>query len=126
MREFRLGALLFMVVCVARLAHAQSSSSDLPGAKDHPLVGRYAGSVLQHASEENYASVRVPGGPGRPAGAQLAFAKETKVEGHISAYFYVAPRERSALEVFRNYESALRGAGFVALFSCELRACDDA
>ena len=103
---------------------AQAKVSELPGAKDHSLVSRYAGSVLQNAADERFASVRVPAGPGRMNGSELVFDKSTTVEGHVSAFFYVAPKERSALEVFRNYQAALKGAGFTMLYSCEMQACD--
>jgi len=94
---------------------AQAKVSEVPGARDHSLVSRYAGSVLQNFADEKYAAIQVPAGPSR-----------VDVEGHVSSYFYVAPKERSALEVFRNYQAALKGAGFAILFICELRACDDA
>ena len=77
-------------------------------------------------ADENYASIRVPAGPGRIGNGGLKFENAPTVEGHVSAFFYVAPTERSALEVFRNYQSALKSAGFATLFTCELRTCDDA
>src|SRR5690606_25296960 len=36
-----------------------------------------------------------------------------------------APKDRSSLEVLRNYETALREAGFTAIFSCAQRECGD-
>src|SRR6185295_4287065 len=71
-------------------------------------------------------SVRVPAGPGRLGDSGLLFDKATTVEGHVSALFYVVPKERSALEVFRNYQAALKGAGFAMLYSREMQACDGA
>ncbi len=110
----------------AALACAQTKPAELAGAHDHPLISRYAGSVLQNASDEKFASVRVPAGPGRSGGAQARFDKASAVEGHVSAFFYVQAKERSALEVFRNYQSALKTAGFATLYSCEMTACDEA
>ena len=113
--------------CLASaLASAQTKPAELPGAHDHTLISRYAGSVLQNASDEKFASVRVPAGPGRSGGAQASFDKASTVEGHVSAFFYVQPKERSALEVFRNYQSALKSAGFATLYNCEMSACDQA
>lgn len=103
------------------------NASELPGAKDSAVISRYAGSVLQNAASETFAAVRVPAGPGRyaPEGA-LVFDKSTPVEGRISSYFYLAPKDRSALEVFRNYRTALSQAGFTMLYSCEMATCDQA
>jgi hypothetical protein len=76
---------------------------------------------------EPFASVRVLAWPGRyGADGKLAFDKSTTVEGKVRGFFYVQPKERSALEVFRNYQSALTQAGFTALYGCELQACDQA
>lgn len=91
------------------------------------MVSRYAGSILQSASTELFAAVRVPSGPGRfDAADKLVFDRSVGVEGRVDAYFYVGPKERSALEVFRNYQTALSQAGFTTLYSCEMGACDQA
>ena len=118
--------LFLLLVFQASSAFAQARVSELPGSHDPGLVSRFAGSVLQNMADENYASIRVPAGPGRLGNEGLRFENATSVEGHVSAFFYVAPKEKSALEVFRNYQSALKSAGFATLFTCELRACDDA
>src|SRR5262245_5823116 len=91
-------SLLVTLCLVPSGVFAQTRISELPGVKDHSLVSRFAGSVLQNAADERFASVRVPAGPGRMADSGLAFARATTVEGHVSAFFYVAPKERSALE----------------------------
>ncbi len=103
------------------------AASELPAGKDSEVISRYAGSVLQNAAAESFAAVRVPADPGRygPDG-KLLFEKSSVVEGRVSSYFYVGPRERNALEVFRNYQTALSQAGFTALYSCEMRSCDQA
>ncbi|MFL6601695.1 MAG: DUF4892 domain-containing protein [Steroidobacteraceae bacterium] len=119
-------SLLLVAACMTAPAVAQTKISELPGAHDHALISRYAGSVLENMADENFAHVRVPAAPGRVAGGQLVFDRPIDVEGRVSAYFYVAPKERSALEVFRNYQSALKGAGFAMLYTCELSTCDDA
>lgn len=118
--------ILLVLLTATSSVFAQSRISEVPGAHDPSLVSRFAGSVLQNVADEKYASIQVPAGPGRLANGGLVFDKVTTVEGHVGSWFYVAPRERSALEVFRNYQAALKGAGFTTLFTCELRACDDA
>lgn len=126
--HFRFFAILSLVLsCVAAPAvRAQARATELPGAKDPALVGRYAGAVLQNASQEAFAAVRVAAGPGRYAAGKFELDKSIAAEGRVGAYFYVAPKERTALEVFRNYQNALARAGFVSLYACEMRACDDA
>ncbi len=119
-------AALLMIGCgLGSDAVAQPKATEMAGAKDHPMISRYAGSVLQNAAQESFVALRVPGGPGRfgPSSA-LVFDKFTAVEGRVSSYFYVQPKERSALEVFRNYQAALQQSGFTTLYACEMRTCD--
>jgi len=123
---FRIFLLLILALGTATSASAQTAT-EMPGAKDSAVISRYAGSVLQNAASESFAAVRVPAGPGHfGADGKLVFDKVVPVEGRVSAYFYVGPKERTALEVFRNYQAALSQGGFAALYSCEMRACDDA
>lgn len=120
-------AVLLLLLTLSAASMSQTKPVELVGAKDHPLVGRYVGSVLQNASVESFGQLRVPAGPGQMDKTdKLVFAKAVAVEGKISAYFYIAPKDRTALEVFRNYQTGLGQGGFATLYSCELRVCDDA
>ena len=107
-------------------AFAQRSPTELPGAADHPAVSRFKGAVLENVASENFASLRIPQGPGKLKDSGLAFEKATTVEGRLSAYYYIQPRTSSALEVLRNYQEALTQAGFSPLYACEPKACIDA
>jgi OOP family OmpA-OmpF porin len=46
------------------------------------------------------------------------------VEGKISNKIYWAPKGKSALEVFRNFQQALSGAGFETLYQCDTAQCE--
>jgi hypothetical protein len=46
------------------------------------------------------------------------FSKSQHLEGKLTHIHYTMPENHSALEVFRNYEAALKSGGFVELFSC--------
>jgi outer membrane protein OmpA-like peptidoglycan-associated protein len=104
MATFAVAALL----CVAALAAE-------PG-KDHPLVGRYEGAVLdgyKAAAYDEVGLIKEPfqnWGGGKPELLQ--------VEGKVTLYLYKLPKERSLLEVQRNYESSLKAKGFDVLFTC--------
>lgn len=86
-----------------------------PG-KDHPLVGRYEGAVLdgyKAAAYDEVGLIQAPfqnWGGGRP--------ERLKLEGKVSLYYYQLPAGRSLLEVQRNYESSLKAKGFDVLFAC--------
>ena len=111
----------FMVL-VARLAagalliSASAGSFAAEPAKDNPLVGRYEGSVLdgyKAAAYDEVGLIKEPlqnWGGGKP--------DLLKVEGKVTLYLYRLPKERSLLEVQRNYESSLKAKGFEIVFSC--------
>ncbi len=113
------------MISLLPLLLAASAPSELTGVTDNPLLTRYEGSVLVSASSEHYASLRVPESPGRfGKNGVLEFDTSSTVEGQIDAYLYIAPRGKTALEVFRNYQLALSKAGFTTLYRCEMQTCD--
>ncbi|MDA7415458.1 OmpA family protein [Xenophilus arseniciresistens] len=85
-------------------------------AKDHPLVGRYEGAVLEAYKGSSYDEAALIQEPLQNWGG--ARPQRLKVEGKVGLYYYSLPAERSTLEVLRNYEASLRAKGFELLFSC--------
>jgi outer membrane protein OmpA-like peptidoglycan-associated protein len=121
--------LVILAALVTRDAHAQQTSlAELRGGRDHPTVTRFAGSTLvaqgqvplQKVTVALSALVMTPVGPNETAPRA---AKKLDVEGRVSRHLYVAPPETSILEVHRNYEDALKRAGFKAEFSCAANEC---
>ena len=84
--------------------------------KDHPLVGRYEGSVLDGTKVTAYDEVGLIKEPFQNWGGGKPDL--LKLEGKISLYHYKLPKERSLLEVQRNYEASLKAKGFEVLFTC--------
>lgn len=52
---------------------------------------------------------------GKMVGGKLE--KSQRLEGRVTQITYAAPKDKSILEIFRNYELALKNAGFESLFS---------
>jgi outer membrane protein OmpA-like peptidoglycan-associated protein len=103
---------------------------DEPGSKDHPLVGRYAGSSIvyyRHAAFDEAALLQAPHNYGALLEANLLGDRSApewlQTEGAVTEIRYEIPPGRSSLEVIRNYQEALAAKGFVALFACADRAC---
>ncbi|HAZ08179.1 MAG TPA: hypothetical protein DCZ01_06600 [Elusimicrobia bacterium] len=88
-------------------------------AQDHPLVPVYPGSKLNDRKAVAFDEFQFP------AGKMWAnkFTKELPLEGKIERLKYSNPPERSTLELLRNYETALKQAGFQILFSCSKEEC---
>lgn len=79
------------------------------GAKDHPLVGRFQGSILHNYGLYSFERVNVP----------LSATTSEPVEGKVFNYLYITPKDKSSLEVFRNYKQSLEKNRFKILFACE-------
>jgi outer membrane protein OmpA-like peptidoglycan-associated protein len=94
-------------------------------AKDHPLISRYPGSEIkvtfgqQEYSVKEFDEIALPMGPYQKG----KFTKTERVEGKVTRLGYVNPRDRSTLEIFRNYQQALTKGGFQTLFACSAAEC---
>ena len=126
--RLRMGQLLALLAVVCTLfmsaqVHAEAQYKELPGAADHPMFSRFAGAKLVNVASERFASVKLPVGPYKEVDGKYAAPTET-VEGKLSSYAYIAQDGTTPLEVFRNYERALKASGFKTLLACEsIEAC---
>jgi OOP family OmpA-OmpF porin len=124
MRVHRLLALL-LCIGAAPLAYSQMPKEDtVKGAKDHPLLSRFAGSRLVGYGVKEFEEVTLPAGK-RIAGkdSKPVFDSKLDLEGKYTRIAYNFERERSSLEVMRNYQAALDKAGLKTVFSCAKEAC---
>jgi len=113
-------AVVTMAAVLGVLAPVQAVNAqakvDVKGGRDHALIQRFAGSWLVGYKANDWAQAQFPTG---------LLVKDDKwvdaltVEGRVTKAIYVAPPGKSPLEVFRNHEQALAGAGFQRRFSCE-------
>lgn len=108
-----IGAAMFMSAAVA---------ADIPGARDHPLVTRFAGSSIVGYQQIPFDKAVLPLGPVKP-GTSDQFAASDVVEGRITRIAYEAPAGKSVIEVYRNFAQALAKAGFTTRFECAEQAC---
>jgi len=93
------------------------SGQDPSGGADHPVLSRYAGSTVYTYGSSNYASAPVIVRSGKDVAQQ-------QFEGKITNRLYLAPAGKTPLEVYRNYQAALKNGGFTVLFECEAPQCD--
>jgi len=99
---------------------AAAQDQDVEGSKDHPLISRYPGSYIAKYLTKEFDEFSLPMGP---VEEENQITKNQHLEGKITRIVYVAPAGRTVLEVFRNYQSALKKAGFETLFSCGPQGC---
>ena len=98
---------------------AAGQDQDEEGSKDHPLITRYPGSYITHYLSKQFDEFTLPLGKT----AEQGFAKSQHLEGKVTRIVYVAPQGRTVLEVFRNYQGALKKAAFETLFACGPQDC---
>lgn len=102
---------------------AGSVFADVPGSKDHPLISRYSGSEIIGYKEEEYGETEFPLGPAYLRDGRRGFSKTERAEGRRTRILYMAPAQRTSLEVMRNYQEALSKAGAKILFQCAGASC---
>jgi len=99
-----------------------ASAKDLKGSQDHPETGRFIGSEIIGYSHKNFNEYLLPKGEAvRGEDDKYHYTKSELVEGEVTRILYVAPKEATVAEVFRNYQKRLEGSGFQKLFSCKGR-----
>ena len=109
------------VLAVILLYPAADAAADVAGSKDHPLVSRYEGAAITRYEQvefDEYALVL-----GKYKGREIG--DHRTVEGRVTKIIYEIDKSRTTLEVFRNYQTALAGAGFEILFACKDKECGD-
>ncbi|RDI98536.1 DUF4892 domain-containing protein [Dyella solisilvae] len=104
---------------------AAATDDDDHGSKDHPLVSRFAGSYIRDYKVFDFDTLRLPLGPVPEYKHDRldAGAKIKQVEGKITNITYVLPKNKSLLEVQRNYEQALAQGPLQTVYSCHSEAC---
>jgi outer membrane protein OmpA-like peptidoglycan-associated protein len=99
-------------------------AGDAKGSADHPLLPRYEGSEIVHYSTEAFTEYRLMTAPAKAyGGIAKNLDASLALEGKLTRITYRAPVDRSVLEVFRNYENALKEKGFESVYSCTKDAC---
>lgn len=88
-------------------------------ATDHPLIQPYPGSRGGITAQRAFDEYQLITGPIKDG----KLPHSLHLEGKITELQYSIPAGRSVLEVYRNYESALKRAGFEILFACGGRQC---
>ena len=106
---------------------------DVRASKDHPMVSRYAGSVIIGYDFRKFDEFVLPLGALKRTGERPAAGggfsptfepdKSQRVEGRATRILYVGPPDRSPLEIVRNYELELKKNGFNTLYACAGTQC---
>lgn len=107
-------------------ADATDPTRDIDGARDPAWLQRYEGSFIISHEHRDFDAVAFPASPLKrvpeqsDANNNAVFRAETRreVEGEYTRLVYLAPANRSPLEVLRNYLDMVEDAGGQAVYRC--------
>ncbi|MEL6926794.1 MAG: DUF4892 domain-containing protein, partial [Bacteroidota bacterium] len=91
----------------------QLEAQDVSGSSDHPIISRYPGSTIAFYNQQEYNELQIA-----TAMKDGNVAEAINANGEHTSILYKGPKERSTIEIFRNYENAIKEAGGEILFSC--------
>ena len=80
----------------------RAQDPDAEGCKDSPLITRFPGSSIHGCDQKEFEQTEMPIGPDRTQA----------LEGHFHYWDYGTREGLSEIQVFRNFETALKAAGF--------------
>ncbi len=116
---------LSKAVCLAPIIFlgilsASAWAADLPGAKDHPILKRFAGSEIVGYDVKRFDMYELQTSTFtsyNTSTKQREYASPPlKLEGAITRIWYEARGEASATELLRNYQNELKDQGFQILY----------
>lgn len=110
---------LFACIVFCMLPLHTAAAGDVKGSKDHPLMSRYDGAQIVKYSQEKFDEYTLL--LGKPKGREPG--EHQALEGAVTKIRYEIDKERTTLEVYKNYEKALTDAGFETLFACKNKDC---
>ena len=88
-------------------------TSDVSNSKDHPLISRFPDSFIRYYENINYDEFKLPFHELNAENIDSEYKdKKIWLEGQVTKHFYIAPEEYSPLQIYRNYETAVKEAGF--------------
>jgi OmpA-OmpF porin, OOP family len=122
----RLFALVLSILFIFVVFDGIAQAADIRGSRDHPMIKRFPGASIvaygvKRFDEYKLLTNKITRAPS--SGGRLTGANSKSIEGRVTKISYEVPRGRTTLEVFRNYEQALRKARFTILFKCSNREC---
>lgn len=122
-----------LLFCVPLLcsADATNPSQDIAGAKDPPWLKRYEGSVIVSYEHRSFDAVNFPASKlivdqnsdDSKNNSVAAPKHKITAEGEYTRLVYIAPEDRSPLELMRNYIDEIKANGGKLVYGCQDEAC---
>lgn len=132
-RRYWLAGWLGLGLMAAAWADATIPKADIPGAKDHPLLGRFSGSMIVSYELKEFDELKLPLSPlktvadkdRRDAHNNSVFepTQSKALEGRRTHLVYLLPENIAPLQAVRNYQNEITAKGGKLLFECKAHEC---
>jgi OmpA-OmpF porin, OOP family len=129
----RIALLLGLLLGSAARADSSEPKADLPGAKDSPLIGRFAGSFIVSREQRDFDELKLPlaalkqvaDKEQRDRHNNLVFepGRALAVEGRRTRLVYLLPAGVAPLQAARNYQNDAEAKGGKTLWECKDAEC---
>lgn len=121
-------AIFALAIASTAVAQTEPPKADKAGSADDPLLKRYSGSLIVMHERQSFSDMALPIGkleptPGNAPETPLRASVAKTVEGQRTHILYYIGRDRSPLEVARNYQDEIKQQGGRVLFECSEAAC---
>ena len=100
-----------MIAVPARLIAQEDAPQDAEGCKDSPIITRMPGSTIHSCENKEYEQVKMP-----VAKNKDGEVTEKTLEGEFHSWDYGTSEGVSEIQVFRNFETALKQAGMKIVY----------
>jgi outer membrane protein OmpA-like peptidoglycan-associated protein len=112
MRRFSCGLFGLILLCIpAALVAQDDAPQDAEGCKDSSLITRMPGSIIHSCENKEFEQVKVP--IAKDADGNVT---EKTLEGEYHSWDYGTREGVSEIQVFRNFETALKQAGMKIVY----------
>ena len=96
----------FFVTLILIFSLLPVQAQDVGGSQDHPILTRFPGSTILHYNHKDFDEI------GFPIGKVKRDMNLLPLAGELTQILYKVPEQWTVLQVFRNYEKALKDSGF--------------
>ena len=131
--RYWLAGVLGLGLIAVTWADATIPKADIAGAKDHPSIGRFSGSMIVSYELKEFDELKLPLSPLKPvadknrrdAHNNMVFEPtQTKaLEGRRTHLVYLLPENIAPLQAVRNYQNEITAKGGKLLFECKANEC---
>jgi len=100
-----------LIAVPARLIAQEDAPQDAEGCKDSPIITRMPGSTIHSCENKEFEQVKMPVGKNKDGEVT-----EKTLEGEFHSWDYGTREGVSEIQVFRNFETALKQAGMKIVY----------